>query len=208
VTQRGVGLLAFGAYAATVAASNWMLLHIGTERPGGIHTVPVGLGMEAPSGVVMVGIGLTLRDLVQRLLGLRMAALAVLIGAVLSASFGVGLAVASGATFLVAEGVDLLVFTVFQRTFMFAVFASNVVGALLDSLLFLTISFGPYAALTFAGPSVLGKVESSVVTLIVLAVALEVSRRVGRGRARPRDRAAMALGPGRATPGTPDGPRR
>jgi uncharacterized PurR-regulated membrane protein YhhQ (DUF165 family) len=162
-----------------------MLLHVGAERAGGIHTLPVGLSLEAPSGVVTVGLGLTLRDFVQRLLGFRFAVLAVLLGAAMSAYLGVGLAVASGATFLVAEGVDLLVFTSLQTRFAFAVVASNVVGALLDSVLFLTIAFGTDAAVSFAGPSVLGKIESSLVTLALLAVAMEGARRLRLQRGRP-----------------------
>jgi uncharacterized PurR-regulated membrane protein YhhQ (DUF165 family) len=206
VTSRTAGLLAFGAYAATIVVANWMLLNVGTARDGGVHTVPVGFGLEAPSGVLSVGVGLTLRDVVQRLLGFRVAVLGILIGALISAYLGVNVAMASAMTFVVAEGVDLLVFTRLRRRFGLAVVASNLAGALLDSFVFLFLAFGFAAATQFAAPSVVGKLESSAVALLVLVGAAGVARKFGARWTCPGDGTRIALGSGGTTPVPADDP--
>ena len=64
-------------------------------------------------------------------------------------------AVASGAAFLASEGIDLLVYTPLRaRGWLRAVFASNVAGFTLDSVLFLWLAFG---SLAFLNGQLVGK---------------------------------------------------
>src|SRR6266404_8830374 len=78
-----VFLLAFGL---TIPAANWMIGNVGTFcAPNGPCLIPVAPHLMAPSGVLMIGIALVLRDLVQRRLGVGVAAGAVAAGAAISA---------------------------------------------------------------------------------------------------------------------------
>ena len=84
-TREGVFFLVL--FALTIPAANWLIGHVGTActAPHGPCVVPVAPGITAPSGVMMVGVALVLRDLVQRRLGAAMSALAILVGAGISA---------------------------------------------------------------------------------------------------------------------------
>ena len=82
------------------------------------------------------------------LLVLAATVLAILIAAGLSALLDPSLALASGAAVLLAEGLDLFVYTPLQRRHLvLAVVASNLVGLVVDSLVFLWLAFGSLAQL-------------------------------------------------------------
>src|SRR5574341_1158153 len=133
VTLRG--LLALAGYVGTIFGANWAIATFGP--------VPVGLGLVAPAGVYFAGLAFTLRDLVQDSLGRRAAALAIVLGATLSALVSPQFALASGVAFLLSELADFLVYTPLrQRTWLGAVAASNVLGFVTDSVLFLGLAFG------------------------------------------------------------------
>lgn len=202
-------LLAFAAYTASIAVANWLVLNVGVQlAPAGPHTLSVGFGMSAPSGVLAVGAALTFRDFVQRTSGFQGALLAVGLGAALTAFLSVGLAVASGVTFLVSESIDTVVYTHLRRGFASAVIVSNLFGALTDSVLFLLLAFGWDAAISLSLPSVAGKIEWGAITLLGLAFLSRLARALlnRRTRTRPRDRAQIALRPVRSTPSSPDRP--
>ncbi len=134
-----VGL--FVVYVASIAGANWMIGHVG-RQVGPNHVLPVGFGLVAPSGVYLAALTFVARDLVQRTAGVRVGLLAVVVGALVSwAVSSAALALASGATFLVSETCDFLVYTPLQvRHFPAAVFVSGAVGDLIDSTLFLTLA--------------------------------------------------------------------
>lgn len=169
VRRRGLlGLAAVAAYVGTLFAANWFLAHVGrAELPGGPHTIPVGFGVRAPSGVLWIGVALTLRDVVQATLGRRAVVAAILAGAALSYTVAPAFALASAVAFLVSETFDLLVYTpLAERGRWFAaVGASNTVGAVVDSLLFLALAFGSVALLP---GQVLGKLWATLAALLVL----------------------------------------
>jgi queuosine precursor transporter len=145
------------AYALTVYAANWLIITVGV--------VPVGFGLYAPAGVYAAGLVFTLRDLLHERAGRWAALAAVLLGAALSASLSGPLALASGVAFLVSELADLAVYEpVRRRGWLLAVAASNAVGLVVDSALFLWLAFG---SLEFLAGQVVGKT-----TMTVLAVAL------------------------------------
>jgi len=109
--------------------------------------LPVGFGLEAPSGVYLAALTFVARDIVQRLAGLGVGVIAIIIGATISWWVSSpALAVASGVTFLLSETCDFLVYTPLQaRHFPFAVVGSGLVADVVDSTVFLTLAGIPLA---------------------------------------------------------------
>lgn len=155
-------------FISTIFLANWFIGNVGdcSTLP---CTIPVGFGLLAPSGVLAVGLGFTLRDLVQRQLGVGWTVGGILAGSILSALLSPSLALASGAAFLLSEFLDLSVYTPLQNSkwlgqwaFLVAVIASNGLGAWVDSYIFLSLAgFG----LAFLPGQVLGKLW---MTLLVI----------------------------------------
>lgn len=154
------GIIAFLAFAATVPLANWMIGNVGTCIPDGPCLIPVGFGFMAPSGVLVIGAALVLRDAVHELLGWKAATIAILVGGALSWSFAApGLAVASVAAFVAGEVLDLAIFAkIKRRSVAVAVLASGVVGAAVDSAVFLWLAFG---SLDYIAGQVLGKLYAT-----------------------------------------------
>jgi queuosine precursor transporter len=153
-------------YVATIFVANWSLSHVGDCSQPGPCTVPVWPGVAAPSGVVFVGLAFTLRDLVQETFGRYWTIVAILTGALLSAALSPQLALASGTAFLFSELADFGVYTPMrERTWLGAVAASNSVGLVVDSVLFLTLAFG---SLDFLAGQIIGKLEMTVLAVAVL----------------------------------------
>jgi hypothetical protein len=159
------GVLALIAFVATIPAANWMIQHVGTVCvPDGPCLIPVAPGLMAPSGVITIGLAFVLRDIVQRRLGVGYSAAAVCVGAAVSATLAPApLVLASGLAFLVAELLDLGVYTPLQkRGFVRAAVASSIVGVTVDSIIFLTIAFG---SLDFLLGQVVGKIGMVLLTI-------------------------------------------
>lgn len=159
----------FVAFLATIPAANWMIQNVGTFCiPDGPCLIPVGFGLAAPSGVLVIGLGLVLRDMVQQLLGVRWALVAIACGVVLSAIVAPpALVLASAAAFLLSELADLGVYTPLRKRGLgLAVLASGVVGSVIDSAVFLLLAFG---SLDFIAGQVLGKIWMTAIGAAVLA---------------------------------------
>ncbi len=139
------GVIFLALFTACIPAANWLVQHVGTKCiPNGPCLIPVAPGLLAPSAVLVVGLAFVLRDLVQRRLGVGFAALAVIVGAGLSALLApASLVIASGVAFLISEFADLAVYTPLQkRRLVLAVVASSFVGLVVDSIIFLQLAFG------------------------------------------------------------------
>jgi queuosine precursor transporter len=144
-------------FCLTIPAANWLIGHAGTVCvPNGLCLVPVAPGVMAPSGVLMIGLALVLRDLVQRRLGVEFGIGAIIVGAAISAGLAPpSLVVASAAAFLLSEFADFAVYTpLARRRLVAAVFASSVVGLVVDSIVFLWLAFG---SLEFLIGQIIGK---------------------------------------------------
>ncbi|MGB3720536.1 MAG: VUT family protein [Hyphomicrobiaceae bacterium] len=155
--QRLEGFVFLGGFALCIPAANWLIGHAGTVcAPEGPCLIPVAPGLMAPSGVLMVGLALVLRDLVQRRLGVKWAAAAILAGAALSGLLAPpAWVIASAVAFLLSEFADLAVYTPLQRRrLVLAVLASSLVGLIVDSAVFLYLAFGN---LEFLAGQVVGK---------------------------------------------------
>jgi uncharacterized PurR-regulated membrane protein YhhQ (DUF165 family) len=130
--------------------------------------VPVGFGLMAPAGVFFAGLAFSFRDVVQERLGARWAVAAILVGAALSALLSPALALASGAAFLVSELADFAVFTPLRRrSWLGAVAASNTVGLVVDSALFLWLAFG---SLDFLAGQIVAKLYMTILAVALLWV--------------------------------------
>jgi queuosine precursor transporter len=181
VTQRRIEGFAFlAAFAACIPAANYLIQHVGTfcVPDGGPCLIPVAPGLTAPSGVLMVGLALVLRDLVQRRLGLSWSIVAIIIGAILSASFSPpSLVLASAAAFLFSEIADLLVFTPLQkRGLVLAAVVSSMVGLVIDSIIFLQMAFG---SLEFVAGQIVGKTWMVLIAIPILILLRNRDQRIG-----------------------------
>jgi uncharacterized PurR-regulated membrane protein YhhQ (DUF165 family) len=127
-------ILAAVAYVACIVAANYLTAHFGM--------VPAGFGLMVTAGTYAAGLALLARDLVQDTAGRGAVLLLIGVGAALSAVLaGPQLAIASAAAFLVSETADMAVYTPLRRRgWVKAVVASNVVGGLLDTLVFLQLA--------------------------------------------------------------------
>ena len=162
--MKKLGLVAFAGFIGVIVAANWAVNKYGI--------VPIGFGLAAPAGVFFVGISFTLRDILSRTLGRLAVIAAILVGAGVSYWISnaialpggkVSLAVASGLAFLFSESADMAVYEPLSRkTFLVGVAASNVVGAVVDSCLFLWLAFG---SLTFVDGQIVGKLYMTLAAL-------------------------------------------
>lgn len=167
-----IGYLALAAYVATIPAANWMIGNFGYCIHNGPCMIPVGFGLHAPSGVLMIGAALVLRDIVQDKLGVTPSIAAILAGTALSSLFAPpALVLASGAAFMLAEFCDMAIYTPLRRRGMaLAVLVSGVIGAAVDSAIFLIIAFG---SADFIAGQILGKLAvSAVSSAAILAIGL------------------------------------
>ncbi|NUT52789.1 MAG: VUT family protein [Saccharothrix sp.] len=142
--------------AANIASEHWPPLVIG--------------GLVVPAGTVFAGTSLTARDLVHDKLGVRGVAVGIAAGAGLSAVLASPkIAVASVVAFIASEIVDALIYTrLRRRTQLGAVVASNALGLVIDSALFVPLAFG---TLTVLPGQITGKAAATVLTLAALRVA-------------------------------------
>ena len=177
--RRTEGVLFLIGFGLCIPAANWLIGNVGTVCPPEAPClIPVAPGVMAPSGVLTIGLAFVLRDLVQRRIGVRWAAVAVVAGALLSAVFAPpALVAASGAAFLFSETADLAVYTPLQRRrLILAVFASSIVGLIVDSILFLYLAFG---SIEFLLGQVIGKSWMVVLALPFIMLLRRRDERLG-----------------------------
>lgn len=146
-SRLALALTGSAVYVGSIVLANWMLLHVGAPGPGA-RVLPVGFGLEAPSGVYVAALAFIARDLVQRFAGPKVAVAAIIVGAGLSALVSTAtLAFASGATFLLSESTDFLLFQPLQRRSLpGAVLAAGLAAIVVDSVVFLTLAGIPLHA--------------------------------------------------------------
>lgn len=174
------GYIAAALFVGTVWLSNWLLTRYGV--------VPIGFGLVAPAGVFAVGLAFTLRDIVHRTLGRAAVVACILLGCTLAffieanahiAGGYVSIAVASVIAFLFSETADLLIYTpIEEQSFLGAVAASNVVAAVVDSVLFVTLALG--WSWTLIEGQIIGKIAMTAVALpVVFLIRGQLTRRGG-----------------------------
>lgn len=157
----------------------WVLLYVASILGANIVTTVVGpvhvfwTPFLGPPGVYFAGLCFTARDFTQDYLGKRAALAAMMAGAFLSAAASPGLALASGASFFVSEMCDYVVYTPLRTSGrpVWAVAASNSIGCVVDSIVFLWLAFGSAEMLS---GQVIGKLG---MTAVVLPVVIWYNRR-------------------------------
>lgn len=158
--MRVIGLAIAAAYVLTIVVANWLIQRYGA--------VPVGFGLVAPAGVFAAGVAFTLRDAVHERFGPQWTIVLIGAGAAVSALISPQFAIASGVAFLVSELADLAVYTPLRdRDRIAALLLSNVVGFVLDSLLFLWLAFG---SLAFLPGQLVGKAWMTAAAVAALIV--------------------------------------
>ena len=173
------GVIALVLFGLTIPAANWMIGNAGAVCvPNGPCLVPVWPGVMAPSGVLMVGLALVLRDIVQRRLGPLAGLGAIAVGTLISATLAPpAIVLASVAAFLLSELADFAVYTPLQRRrFVTAVFASSVIGLVVDSLVFLYLAFG---SLDFLAGQIIGKAWMVLLALPLMHLLRRRDERLG-----------------------------
>ncbi|WP_026617202.1 VUT family protein [Ensifer aridi] len=162
-------ILLIAAFAATIPAANWMIGNVGECIPQGPCLIPVGFGLDAPSGVLLVGLALVLRDWVHEAGGAKAALAAIGIGGLVSWLFAPpALVLASVLAFVIAELADLAVYAPLRaKRLWLAVLLSGIVGAAVDSAVFLWVAFG---SLDFIAGQIVGKLWMTLIAAVVLAI--------------------------------------
>jgi uncharacterized PurR-regulated membrane protein YhhQ (DUF165 family) len=150
------------AFLGCILAANYVTSQLGM--------IPVGFGLMATAGTYLAGATFVLRDSLHDRIGKAWTLALIAAGAVLS--FLVAdpfIALASAAAFGLAETADLLVYAPLRRRgYIRAAIASNIVGSLVDTVVFLAIAGFPI--LVAMPGQLVGKL--AVTAVAVLAVVL------------------------------------
>lgn len=157
-------VLALVAYLASIVAANWLTAEYGF--------VPVGFTLMATAGTYAAGLAFVARDAVQDTSGRLAAVAALAIGAGLSWWLAIPqLAVASAVAFGLSELADMAFYTPLRkRGYVRAAVASNLVGSVVDTVVFLWLAGFGLAWLTIGGQLV-GK---AWITVLVVGVVMIV----------------------------------
>lgn len=156
-------------YVGAVVAANYATTEWGM--------VPVGFGLTATAGTYMIGLLLIVRDSLQDAAGKGAVFAAIAVGA--GVSYLVAdpfIATASVAAFALAESVDFLIYTPLrERGYIRAALASNIVGAVVDTFIFLWVAGFP---ITHEGVS--GQLVGKLTLTAAVIVAVATYRRTRR----------------------------
>lgn len=142
---------------ASIVAANALTAHFG---------LVTWLGLTATAGTWVAGFAFVARDTIQDAGGKRWVIAVILVGAGLSAILSPRLALASGIAFLLSELADFTVYTPLRkRNRTGAAILSNTVGAVVDTVVFLSLAGFP-----LSGTATQVIVKVGVTTVFVLAV--------------------------------------
>jgi uncharacterized PurR-regulated membrane protein YhhQ (DUF165 family) len=159
------------AFIAAVVAANWLTSEFGF--------VPVGFGLVATAGTYAAGFALVARDGIHDALGLRGVAVAILVASLLSYLLAdPRIAVASYLAFTLSEIADTFVYAPLRaRRWRTAVVLSSIVGATIDTVVFLGVAFGTAAITSSAvAGQLVGKVLWVAVPVAVVGGILRARR--------------------------------
>lgn len=164
---------ALAAYIAAIVAANWL-----TTRYG---LIPMGFGLTATAGTYAAGLALLLRDVVQDVCGWRWVLAGIAAGAILTAATSPALALASAVAFLLAELLDMAVYTPLrERGWVRAALLSGIAGAAVDTYAFLALAGFPVTAQSVGGQLVGKALWATALPVAVVLVVRQVRRAVPR----------------------------
>ena len=188
-----IGIIAALLVMGALIAANWVTTDYGF--------IPVGFGLEATAGTLFAGIMLASRDAVQDALGRWAVVLIIIVSTALSFAISApAIAIASALAFGFAELADFAVYTPIRSRAKFgdkrwaiAVVASNIVGALADTLIFLGVAFGAAAIMPALPGQLVGKLWATIAYLLLgwLFAKLVLAKVMPSGAAERREAAAV-----------------
>jgi len=166
-TRWWVGSAAAAIVLVSLLLANWVTTDYGF--------IPIGFGLETTAGTVFAGFMLAGRDAVQDSFGRWAVIGLIVIGTILSfAIASPAIALASAAAFGVAELLNFAVYTPLRnksrlgdKRWALAVVASNITGAVGDTVIFLGIAFGAAAILPALPGQLVGKMYATILYLLV-----------------------------------------
>ena len=185
-----IGVVAALLVLGSLVLANWVTTDYGF--------IPVGFGFEATAGTLFAGVMLASRDAVQDALGRWAVLVIIILGTVVSFAVSAPqIALAAAVAFGFAELADFAVYTPLRARSLFgdkrwvvAVVVSNIVGALADTLIFLTIAFGPAAVLPALAGQMVGKLWATIAYLLLgwlfAKLVLDRLRSLGKINDKPR----------------------
>lgn len=156
------------AFIGCILAANVITTHLGM--------IPVGFGLMATAGTYFAGATFILRDALQDVAGKRWTLAVIGLGAALSLLVSDPfIALASAVAFSLSELADLAVYTPLRkRGYIRAAVASNIVGAFIDTIIFLTIAGFPI--LVALPGQMVGKVAVTAAA-VAIVVAVRAARK-------------------------------
>jgi uncharacterized PurR-regulated membrane protein YhhQ (DUF165 family) len=156
--------LALILYVATIVMANVATAHWGL--------VPVGFGLVVTAGTYFAGFALLARDIVQEAAGVVLVLGGIAVGGLLSWVMATPqLAIASALAFGLAEVADLAVYTPLRgHGFSRAAMASNIVGAVVDTFVFLWVAGFPITVNVVTGQLVGKLLWATLVPLLLIAL--------------------------------------
>lgn len=162
------------ALHATLLLAVVIAANAATDSLGLVHW----LGLTATAGTWLAGLAFVARDSLHDSGGVRAVLAVIALGAVLSAALSPRLALASAVAFAIAELADLAIYSPLRRRSRTgAALASNVVGSVVDTVVFLALAGFP---LTGAPAQVVVKV--AVTSLFVVGGRLALLRHPQRAQ--------------------------
>ena len=161
------GLIAVAVLFGSMLAANYVTTDYGF--------VPIGFGLSATAGTFFAGFALAARDAINDAWGRPAVVAVILVGTLVSFTLSAPeIAIASAVAFLVAESLDFAVYVPLRKRAKFgdkkwalAVVASNIVGAIADTVVFLGIAFGAAAILPALPGQLVGKSYATVMYLLI-----------------------------------------
>jgi hypothetical protein len=159
------------AFIGTIVVANAV-----TSRYG---LISAGFGLLVPAGTYAAGLALGLRDALHETGGVRLVLGAIAVGALASWLVADGrIALASGAAFALSELFDLAVYAPLRRRgWRRAVVASNAVGSVVDTVVFLALS-GLGVTATAVGGQLLVKAVWVTAAFLIVAESIRRAPRV------------------------------
>lgn len=144
------------AYMVSILLGNLFVVWFGLVKA---------FGLVFPAGAIWIGLTFSARDFVQREWGDFKVWWFMGISTVFTAMLGLVLpnhlpvsattvAIASASAFIVAEGIDWLVYTVFKWDIVYRIAGSNLISTPIDSIIFVGLVFGDFS---FMQPPVYGQ---------------------------------------------------
>ena len=156
----GLRIILAALYVMVIVAANLAIQKWGV--------VSIGFGLMAPAGAYFAGLVFSIRDALHEVSNKYWILGAIIVGAIVSYSLEDGgkIAVASGSAFLLSEFADFAVYSPLRaKGKIKALLASNAVGLVADSILFLYLAFG---SLEFLSGQVVAKAYMTAGVILIM----------------------------------------